>query len=232
MAAPPGGDENGIKIILCGDISVGKSNVMLRYTTGDEYRPVSQATLGAGFSSKIVEIDGQRRKVLVWDTAGQEKFRSITSLYYRGAHAALLVYDVTKIDTFNNIDRWFTDVIRTCGNPNIVLTLIGNKIDLVDRPGLGVCREVATDLAKTYARNHGMNFFETSAYDDISVTEAFDATIRAAVTYLPAPSVVPPLRLDRMQSQRATKAYLTPEALALATPRDAPARKKSGCCSS
>lgn len=191
---PIGSDSGGgFKIILCGDVAVGKSNLMHRFLLRDEYRPVSQATMGPGFGSKYCDIDGQRVKALIWDTAGQDTFRSITTLYYRGAHAALIVYDVTRADTFESVESWYNDLTNSCGNPNVVVTLVGNKIDLINRPGLGTTREVPFETAQQYASQKGMLFFETSAYDDINVVEAFEETLRAVLQSLPPPTSVPPL---------------------------------------
>eukprot|EP01013_Petalomonas_cantuscygni_P037989 TRINITY_DN68961_c0_g1_i1.p1 TRINITY_DN68961_c0_g1~~TRINITY_DN68961_c0_g1_i1.p1 ORF type:complete len:246 (-),score=35.32 TRINITY_DN68961_c0_g1_i1:208-945(-) len=245
MAGPPS-EEGGLKVILCGDCGVGKSNLMLRFTTGTDYTPVSQTTLGAGFGHKYVDVPAGQTpsgepavrsvKALIWDTAGQEKYRSITQLYYRGANAALLVYDVTKVDTFEHIESWFSDVLRSCGNQNIVIALVGNKVDLVDAPGTASAREVPTDRAQRYAARNNLLFWETSAVADINVAEAFEGVLARVVETMPPPA--PPgvaglrLPLDRLSTAPAgggTRSMLTPEALSLATPR--PQAEKKRCCS-
>lgn len=185
MKQPTDGNEPAFKVILCGDVAVGKSNIMNRYLNRDAYRPLSQATMGPGYGCQIVDVNGQRVKANIWDTAGQDTFRAITQIYYRGASAAVLVYDVTRADSFANIGDWYSDILRGCQagrDEPITIVLLGNKIDLVNHPELGVQREVPTEQAQEYARANGMLFFECSAYEDTNIVVAFEALMTAVVT--------------------------------------------------
>ena len=119
------------KIILVGDSGVGKTNILTRYTK-DEFSFDSKTTLGVEFGSKIYNIKDQNIKLQVWDTAGQERYRSITCAYYKGSKGAIIVFDVSRKDTFEHVERWHEDIMK-CGDKDIVLTLIGNKCDLETR---------------------------------------------------------------------------------------------------
>ena len=114
------------KVVLVGDSGVGKTNVLNRYLK-NEFNFDTKATVGVEFGTKRFEINNRKVKALLWDTAGQERFKSITSQYYKGAKGALLIYDLTRRQTFENIDTWITD-LRNNGD-NIHILLIGNKCD-------------------------------------------------------------------------------------------------------
>lgn len=119
----------------------------------------------------MINIDGKQIKLQIWDTAGQESFRSITRSYYRGAAGALLVYDITRRDTFNHLTTWLDDA-RQHSSSNMVIMLIGNKSDLESR------REVKREEGEAFAREHGLVFMETSAKTAAGVEEAFINTAR------------------------------------------------------
>ena len=126
----------------------------------------------------MISIDDMQIKLQIWDTAGQESFRSITRSYYRGAAGALLVYDITRRETFNHLTRWLEEA-RQNSNPNMVVMLIGNKSDLGHR------RAVSTDEGKEFARQNGLVFMETSAKTASNVDKAFidtASTIYANIT--------------------------------------------------
>ena len=114
----------------------------------------------------MVAIDERQIKLQIWDTAGQESFRSITRSYYRGAAGALLVYDITRRETFNHLTRWLEEA-RQNSNSNMVVMLIGNKSDLGHR------RAVSTDEGEEFARKNGLVFMETSAKTSSNVERAF-----------------------------------------------------------
>jgi Ras-related protein Rab-11A len=118
------------------------------------------------FATKSIQIDGKTTKAQIWDTAGQERYRAITSAYYRGAVGALLVYDISKRATFENVERWLRE-LRDHAEPNIVIMLVGNKSDLRHR------RTVPTEEAVTFAQANNLAFIETSALDATGVEEAF-----------------------------------------------------------
>uniref|UniRef100_A0A452TY73 RAB2A, member RAS oncogene family n=1 Tax=Ursus maritimus TaxID=29073 RepID=A0A452TY73_URSMA len=108
---------------------VGKSCLLLQFTD-KRFQPVHDLTIGVEFGARMITIDGKQIKLQIWDTAGQESFRSITRSYYRGAAGALLVYDITRRDTFNHLTTWLEDA-RQHSNSNMVIMLIGNKRHLL-----------------------------------------------------------------------------------------------------
>ena len=154
------------KYIIIGNPSVGKScilNQFLNNRFSEEY----EITVGVEFGAKTIEIeDGSKVKLQVWDTAGQESFKSITRSYYRGAAVALLVYDITNRQSFDSIINWLEEC-RINGNPELVLVLVGNKRDLASS------REVSFEEAERFAKDHGMLFIETSAKTAENVSDTF-----------------------------------------------------------
>ena len=157
------------KLILIGDSSVGKSNILLQYLKG-QFDPNSKATVGVEFGTKNIEINNKKIKIQIWDTAGQERYRSITSAYYRGAKGAFIVYDITRKTTFDNIDRWAAD-LKANGDDNISIVLIGNKLDLEDK------REVQKDEGVKKSEEFKTAFMETSALNGDNIDKAFDELI-------------------------------------------------------
>jgi small GTP-binding protein len=116
------------KVVLIGDSGVGKSNILTRYLK-DEFSLNTKTTVGVEFGTKKLEVDELKVKAQIWDTAGQERYKSITSAYYKGSKGALLVYDITKRSTFENVDRWLEEFRRNC-DADISIILVGNKCDL------------------------------------------------------------------------------------------------------
>ncbi|KAE9445284.1 hypothetical protein C3L33_22817, partial [Rhododendron williamsianum] len=161
------------KVVLIGDSGVGKSNLLSRFTR-NECRYVKFVDCGGMCVtgvlictySCLVQVEGRTVKAQIWDTAGQERYRAITSAYYRGALGALLVYDVTKPTTFENVSRWLKE-LRDHADANIVIMLIGNKTDLKH------LRAVATEDAQGYAEKEGLSFIETSALEATNVEKSF-----------------------------------------------------------
>lgn len=149
---------------------VGKSCLLLQFTD-KRFQPVHDLTIGVEFGARMITIDGKQIKLQIWDTAGQESFRSITRSYYRGAAGALLVYDITRRDTFNHLTTWLEDA-RQHSNSNMVIMLIGNKSDLEAR------RDVKKEEGEAFAREHGLIFMETSAKTAANVEEAFINTAK------------------------------------------------------
>ncbi|CAI0449188.1 unnamed protein product [Linum tenue] len=143
------------KLVLIGDSGVGKSNLLSRFTK-NEFNLESKSTIGVEFATKSLSIDGKVIKAQIWDTAGQERYRAITSAYYRGAVGALLVYDVTRHSTFENVARWLKEVM-----------LIGNKSDLRHLVA------VQTEDAKAFSERESLYFMETSALTATNVESAF-----------------------------------------------------------
>ncbi|KAG8368887.1 hypothetical protein BUALT_Bualt15G0093300 [Buddleja alternifolia] len=153
------------KLLLIGDSSVGKSCLLLRFAD-DSYVDSYISTIGVDFKIRTVELDGKTTKLQIWDTAGQERFRTITSSYYRGAHGIIIVYDVTEMESFNNVKQWLNEIDRYA-NDSVCKLLVGNKCDLVES------KVVDTQTAKAFADELGIPFLETSAKDSINVEQAF-----------------------------------------------------------
>ncbi|EYU27682.1 hypothetical protein ABFS82_13G134100 [Erythranthe guttata] len=158
------------KIVLIGDSAVGKSNLLARFAR-DEFYPNSKSTIGVEFQTQKIEINGKEIKAQIWDTAGQERFRAVTSAYYRGAVGALLVYDISRRQTFESIGRWLNE-LHTHSDMNVVTILVGNKTDLRD------AREVRVSEGKALAEAQGLFFIETSALDSSNVGVAFQTVVR------------------------------------------------------
>ncbi|KAI3810415.1 hypothetical protein L1987_20027 [Smallanthus sonchifolius] len=157
------------KVVLIGDSGVGKSNLLSRFTR-NEFCLESKSTIGVEFATRTLQVEGKTVKAQIWDTAGQERYRAITSAYYRGALGALLVYDVTKPTTFDNVSRWLKE-LRDHADSNIVIMLIGNKTDLKH------LRAVTTEDAQTFAEKEGLSFIETSALEAVNVEKAFQTIL-------------------------------------------------------
>ncbi|KAJ5717478.1 hypothetical protein N7488_003124 [Penicillium malachiteum] len=159
-------ETNGNNIVvLIGDSGVGKSNLLSRFTR-NEFNLDSKSTIGVEFATRSIQVDSKTIKAQIWDTAGQERYRAITSAYYRGAVGALLVYDISKHQTYDNVTRWLKE-LRDHADSNIVIMLVGNKSDLRH------LRAVPTDEAKQFASENNLSFIETSALDASNVELAF-----------------------------------------------------------
>ncbi|CAM8988228.1 hypothetical protein QQ045_009379 [Rhodiola kirilowii] len=158
------------KVVLIGDSAVGKSNLLSRFAR-NEFYPSSKSTIGVEFQTQKIDINGKEIKAQIWDTAGQERFKAITSAYYRGAVGALVVYDITRRPTFDNVGKWLNE-LHTHSDMNVITILVGNKSDLRD------AREVSTAEGKTLAEAQGMFFIETSALDSSNVVAAFQTVVK------------------------------------------------------
>ena len=152
-------------VVLIGDSGVGKSNLLSRFTR-NEFNLDSKSTIGVEFATRSIQVDAKTIKAQIWDTAGQERYRAITSAYYRGAVGALLVYDISKHQTYENVTRWLKE-LREHADSNIVIMLVGNKSDLRH------LRAVPTEDAKAFAGENKLSFIETSALDASNVELAF-----------------------------------------------------------
>ena len=144
-----------IKVVIVGDSSVGKTNLLSRFVN-NSFNQNSRNTIGVDFSAVDLSINGQNIKAQFWDTAGQEKYRSIASAYYKNAQGIIITYDVTREQTFNNVISWYNE-LREQGEPDVEIILIGNKIDLESE------RKVTLDQGAELAREKGMFFMEVSA---------------------------------------------------------------------
>ena len=159
------------KLILIGDSYVGKSNILLKYLK-NQFNENSKTTIGV--DTKNIIINNKRIKIQIWDTAGQERYRSITSAYYKGAKGALIVYDITRKNTFDNIDKWITD-LKLNGDKNICIIILGNKSDLIDK------REINKNDGIKKAEMYKTAFLETSALNGDNISKAFDELIEQIV---------------------------------------------------
>ena len=152
-------------------MGVGKSSLLSKYVKG--IFPVSPIpTIAIEFATKIVQIkEGGYIKAQIWDTAGQEKYKAITSHHYRKAVGALVVYDVTKRSTFDDVMKWYSD-LRNIAEKECIIALVGNKVDLLDRNNRR--REVSYEEGKKLAEENNMLFYEASALTSVKVNDCFE----------------------------------------------------------
>jgi Ras-related protein Rab-5C len=155
------------KMVLLGESAVGKSSLVLRFVRG-QFHEYQESTIGAAFLTQTVSVDDTTVKLELWDTAGQERYHSLAPMYYRGAQAAIVVYDITNADTFSRAKVWVKELQRQAA-PNIVIALAGNKADLAAK------RQVEVVDAQTYAEENGLIFMETSAKTAVNVNDIFMA---------------------------------------------------------
>uniref|UniRef100_A0A8C3P2H9 Ras-related protein Rab-25 n=2 Tax=Timaliidae TaxID=9173 RepID=A0A8C3P2H9_9PASS len=158
------------KVVLIGESGVGKTNLLSRFTR-NEFNHDSRTTIGVEFSTRTILVGDAVVKAQIWDTAGLERYRAITSAYYRGAVGALVVFDITKHQTYDVVDRWLKELYDHA-EASIVVMLVGNKTDLAE------AREVPMEEAKMFADNNGLLFVETSALDSTNVEEAFETILK------------------------------------------------------
>ena len=157
------------KYIIIGDSNVGKSNILTRYTQ-DKFNEQYQATIGVEFGAKNLTINNQIIRVQIWDTAGQENFRSITRAYYKNSVCAIIVYDISNRDSFNSIQNWIEDC-KMQSPETVHLVLVGNKCDL-DK------REVTKEEGLELANKNKMVFFESSAKNNIFIDDIFNQSAK------------------------------------------------------
>jgi Ras-related protein Rab-1A len=155
-----------IKCLVVGDSGTGKSSLMLRFTD-DVFNTSYISTIGVDFKIKTMEIRDKTVKFQIWDTAGQDRFRTITSSYYRGSNAVILCYDTTDKNTFKNIVKWL-DEVKMYSAISPLLILCGTKIDLEKE------REVDRQEAEDFAKANNMHFFESSAKNNSNINEIFE----------------------------------------------------------
>lgn len=157
------------KILIIGNSSVGKTSFLFRYAD-DSFTSAFVSTVGIDFKVKTVIRREKRMKLQIWDTAGQERYRTITTAYYRGAMGFILMYDITNEESFNSVQDWVTQ-IKTYSWDNAQVILVGNKSDMEAE------RVVTYDRGKQLADQLGLEFFETSAKENINVKNVFERLV-------------------------------------------------------
>ena len=156
-----------LKIKMVGDSNTGKTSILLRYVE-DKFLPDVASTVGVDYKSKIVTIKGTQVKMVLWDTAGQEKYRTLIATYYKGAHGFCFVFDVTDRKSFENVDTWVKEMQQHLNDSeNVVRMLVANKIDLEGRV-------VSKEEAEAVARKYSMLYIETSAKTNKGIADAFN----------------------------------------------------------
>ena len=160
-------DECVYKVLLLGDSTVGKTCFLMKYTD-KTFQDIHMATIGLDYRLKSMKLkSGKTIKLQIWDTAGQDRFRAITKNYYKGSHGIILIYDVTNVQTFENVKTWVNQ-IREEASPNVVIYIAGNKIDMEDE------RKVEKESGEQLAEELGFPFAETSAKNGININETFE----------------------------------------------------------
>ena len=162
-------NEMLFKIILIGDAATGKTNILSKFIN-NKFELESKATIGVELSCKTFMINNDKVNAQIWDTAGQERYKSMTKAYFKGALGALVVYDITSKITFENTNKWISD-LKNSSDKNISIILLGNKSDLEDK------RQVSKEEGEIKAKNMGIAFLETSALNGNNIELAFKTLI-------------------------------------------------------
>ncbi|XP_022197227.1 ras-related protein Rab-18-B isoform X4 [Nilaparvata lugens] len=162
-----------LKILIIGESGVGKSSLLMRFVD-NEFNADQAITIGVDFKCKKIALNGNTIKLAIWDTAGQERFRTLTPSYYRDAQGAILVYDVTKKETFTKLETWLNELETYSTKSNIVKMVVGNKIDMDNR-------EVSRDDGMKFARRHATLFIESSAKTTDGVQCAFEELVQKII---------------------------------------------------
>lgn len=178
--APQAASHMQAKLVLLGDMGAGKSSLVLRFVKG-QFFDYQESTIGAAFLTQTVNVNDATVKFEIWDTAGQERYHSLAPMYYRGAAAAIIVYDITNQDSFTRAKSWVRELQRQ-GNASLVMALAGNKADLADK------RKVEVEEATQYAEENGIFFMETSAKTSTNVYEIFSLIAQKLPKTAPPPA--------------------------------------------
>lgn len=157
-----------LRYIIVGDIAVGKSCILLQFSS-NQFREEHELTIGVEFAIKTLEVNNKFVKLQIWDTAGEEAFQSVTRSYYKGASCAIVVYDITRKQTFEHVTKWINDVRENC-KKNVCIILVGNKSDLEES------RQVSKEEAENFAKDNDLLFLEASAKDRKNIDDIFNFT--------------------------------------------------------
>ncbi|KAL4501421.1 hypothetical protein ABPG72_021228 [Tetrahymena utriculariae] len=172
-----GGASDGIakvKILTLGESGVGKSSLLLRYKD-DKFAGNFVTTLGVEYKQKQIQIENIPLTVQVWDTAGQERFKTITPNYYRSVDGALLVFDISELETFDKIEYWIQDLQKDADLTKVIMVLVGNKSDLDEK------RKVDFQTAQKKAQEYQIEYIETSAKTNSNVDQVFEMIVRKVI---------------------------------------------------
>jgi small GTP-binding protein len=153
-----------LKVCVVGEGAVGKTSLIIRYTEG-HFRESYLMTVGTSFAVKEIDFGDTLVRLQLWDLAGQPHFSSVRPVFYRGSAGAMLVYDVTRRESFDSIMEWYSEVSQVTGK--LTSVLLANKVDLTDQ------RQVSMEEGMAFAEQHGWTYFETSAKDGRGVNDAF-----------------------------------------------------------
>ena len=209
----------GCKVVLLGDSGVGKTCIISRYISGT-FDANSASTNGASYASKIVKYDKINKSLSldIWDTAGQEKYKALTKFFYKDATVAILVYDITRKESFDNLKNYWYPQLQQNGDKNIVLGIAGNKSDLYENEA------VSENEAREFANDINAIFELTSAQNNSGITELFEY---AGNKYLD------PSFQQKKEEERSTKPSANSQpniVLNQNTVQTANKKKKKNCC--
>ncbi|CAF1205904.1 unnamed protein product [Adineta ricciae] len=164
-----------LKLLIVGDSGVGKTSILQRFAT-DYFKDDYVATVGVDFHIRTIDVDGHRCKLQVWDTAGQDRFRCVVSTFYRGAHGAMICFDITDKDSFQNVQTWLDAIYTSCPEDTPVF-LVGTKSDLQYK------RVIPYTIAKAYADKNRLVYLETSAKTNENILICFEDFTRSIVAH-------------------------------------------------
>lgn len=185
------------KLLIIGDSGVGKSCILLRFAD-DTFSESYISTIGVDFKIRTLSINNKQIKLQIWDSAGQERFRTLTTAYYRSAHGIVLVYDVNDRETFFHIENWLQEVSRYAAS-DVNRVLVGNKCDLLNK------REVEYESARVYAEKLGISFTEASAKDRTNIDKVFNIMAKELVERLGENKDALPIEEEKVELSSGTE---------------------------
>ncbi|KRX00929.1 P-loop containing nucleoside triphosphate hydrolase [Pseudocohnilembus persalinus] len=208
---PQGGNSDYdflFKLLLIGNSGVGKSCMLMRYAE-NSFTSNFYNTIGVDFKIKTIPIENKQIKLQIWDTAGQDRFKTITCSYYRGAHGIIIVYDVTDRDSFDSVRNWMSE-IEKYAQENVTKLIVGNKCDMDDS------RKVKYEEGQELARQYNINYIETSAKNANNIEIAFKDIAKTV--------------LDRVSCSQGNNSQAPQKNLKLGNTQQISQKKTRGCC--